>query len=543
MRKLPIYLFVFLFTSQLFCGTARIEKIIVNRINVFDSAKFKWEFVEKIANALHITTQEYLVIDELMFKIDDDINEDILYETERNLRNTGLFSNVDIQYKIEDDFNATVYVTTQDKWTTMPSLLVGFGGENKTYGGRFEETNLIGTGTLLSVEGLYRTENDIQWQGQFALQNTRLFRSDYGLYTQLFSNKYQTRQKIELSTKFRTTESKYCYGLSLYNAYGSQFLYKQIPTIELENNIMPYKERDMQLWFARAWKNIDRVFVTFYLDLQYADRFKDEFRRAFDNMGSFLVAFSSNAEDFVPLTKINNYQIEDVPVGGFGTAILGRVFPIGSNGGEDPMFYVAAMGERSFLSDDNSLYLFGQLSAGSGFSQAIGRYTYQEFQGLGFYKVYKDLLLTSRIRQQAVWNWGSAFRQLVLDNENGLRGYRLNELAGENRLITNVEFRYFPNIPFWIFNLGVNAFWDAGTVWKRSVALTNTQWHNAAGIGIRVYNEKVKGPNGLFRIDFVYNFDERKLAEIVFTTDQFFSAFGLHSFRLPSLFGSGIDTD
>ncbi len=543
MRKLPFVIIVFLFTAQLFCGTARIERVVINRINVFDSTKYKWEFVEKIANALHITTKEYLVIDELMFKVDDDINDEVLYETERNLRNTGLFSSVKIEYEIEDDFNATVYVTTQDKWTTQPSLLIGFGGENKTYGGRFEETNLIGTGTLLSVEGLFRTENDIKWQGQFALQNQRLFRSEYGLYTQLFSNRYQTRQKLELSQRFISTESKYNYGFSFYNSFGSQFLYRPLDNLELENNLMPYKEQDFQMWFARAWKNIDRVFVTFYLDLQYADRYKDEFNRAFDNMGSFLVAFSSTSEDYVPLTKINNYSTEDVPIGGFGTAILGRVFPIGSNGGEKPMFYVAASGERSYLSEDNSLYFFGQLSAGSAFTQAIGRYTYQEFLGLGFFKLTDDLMLTGRVRQQTVWNWSYAFRQLVLDNENGLRGYRLNQIAGENRLITNLEFRYFPNIPFWIFNLGLNAFWDAGTVWKRSVELAKTQWHNAAGLGIRVYNEKVKGPNGLFRVDFVYNFDERKLAEIVFTTDQFFSAFGLHNFRLPSLFGTGIDTD
>lgn len=543
MKKTSVLLLIFFITADLFCGTSRIQKIVINRTNVFDSTNYKWEFVEKIANALHITTQEYLIRDELLFSLDDDVNEESLYETERNLRNTGLFSKVDINYETTDDFNSTIYINTQDKWTTQPSLLVGFGGENKTYGGRFEETNLIGTGTLFSIEGLNRSENNIGWQGQFTIQNSRVFRSDLGLYAHLYSNKYETRQAMEISKSFRSTETKHSYGARFNNSFGNQFLYRSIAGVEPENNLMPYKEQNYEFWYARAWKNIDRVFVTFHLDLQTADRYKPQLKRAFDNMGSFLVAFSSNSEDFAPITKINTYQTEDLPIGGFGTAVLGRVFPLGSNGGESPMFYVAAMGERSYMTDNEKLYLFGQISAGSGFKNSIGKYTYEEFYGLGFYRIHPDLLLCSRVRQQTVWNWGTAFRQLVLDNENGLRGYRLNELAGENRLFTNIELRYFPNIPFWIFNLGVNAFWDAGTVWKRSVAFDKTQWHNSAGLGIRVYNEKVKGPNGLFRIDFVYNFDEKKLAEIVFTTDQFFSAFGLHNFRLPSLLGKLIDSD
>jgi hypothetical protein len=71
--------------------------------------------------------------------------------------------------------------------------------------------------------------------------------------------------------------------------------------------------------------------------------------------------------------------------------------------------------------------------------------------------------------------------------------------------------------------------------------LDETRWHSSAGFGIRVENMKATGTTALFRIDFAYNFDKRKFAEIIFTTDQLFSAFKPHNYRLPEIFGLDFD--
>ena len=60
------------------------------------------------------------------------------------------------------------------------------------------------------------------------------------------------------------------------------------------------------------------------------ERTSDEFRRAMDNSGKFLLAFSSVAQDYIETTKLNSYNTEDFPEGGWGTAVLGKIFPIGS---------------------------------------------------------------------------------------------------------------------------------------------------------------------------------------------------------------------
>ena len=103
------------------------------------------------------------------------------------------------------------------------------------------------------------------------------------------------------------------------------------------------------------------------------------------------------------------------------------------------------------------MYLFGQLTGGSAFSSSLGQYTYEEFLGLGFYRLTNDILLAARLRQQTVWNW-NAQRQLLLDNDAGLRGYSANNIQGDNRIVANLEMRVFPDYSLWITNFPVSSF-------------------------------------------------------------------------------------
>ncbi len=523
-------------------ATDRIGNIYLEKRDVFDTTKYQFKFVEQIANFLHIQTCDYVIEDELLFAPGDDYNDDLIYETERNLRNLGIFSQVKIEFDSVNSVTSDIIVNTQDNWSTRLSALFGSGGRENTYGARVEEINLIGTNTKFKIEGLYRTENNIQWQGQGLLENRRLFRTPIGAKFSIFSNKYRTEQAAAVYKEFGSLSSKFAFSLSAINKFGNEFIYKHGENIKDENLQMYSNEQFVSLYLSRAWRNIDRVFVSTLFEYHKVDREFDEYRRAYDNMGRFLIAFSSAAEDYVPMTGVNGYTVEDVPIGGWGSAILGRVFPMG-NGGTNPMYYVAGQAERSYLSDKQDLYLFGQISASTCFSESTPANTYQEFLGLGFYKLSPKMILAGRFRQQNVWNWQNNYRQLLLDNENGIRGYRLNELRGDNRIYSNIELRWMPNIPFWFFNFGMNAFYDCGSVWNRNTALAKTQWHHSLGLGLRFYNDKGGDNASCFRIDFAYNFDEKKIAEIVFSTNQFFSAFGLHTFEAPRLFGTDNDLD
>ncbi len=533
LKYIPLFL-LFLIPSLKAESQDRIRYIYLDSRDVFDRSQDDWFFGAELANSLHVLTKPYVIEDEILFKEGDIIDDDIIYETERNLRNTGLFSDVKIDLVKVDEGVYDVYVITHDRWSTMPSVLFGTGGESTNYGLRFEELNLIGTGTYLSLEGLHRSENDIGWQGTGELIQPRLFRSDYSLDAKIMSHKYRTEQYLDLQQPYRTLDTRFSYGVQGTNNFGNEFLYLSHSKAEL----MPVHVRRTKAWYSMSWRKKARVFFTGLLELEDVNRGKPEFRRAYDNSGRFLLSFSSISDEYEKVNKLNYYQTEDMPLGGYGEVVMGKTFAMGAGGRN--LYYIGGQAEQSVLYD--KYYLYGMIKGSSAFTQGTSGYTYQEFYGLGFYRLSSSLIFAARVRQQTVWNW-KPLRQLILDNDSGLRGYAVNDIQGDNRIISNFELRFFPDVKLWIFNLGGAVFFDSGTAWRQTISLGKTRWHNSAGFGIRIENAKAHGPESLFRIDFAFNFDKKRFGEIIFTSDQLFSVFGKHEYKLPEIYGLEFDTE
>lgn len=509
-----------------------VRDIYLNRQKVFEESDKDWFFAAPILNALHVTTRKYIIEDELLFFPESETDTEYILETERNLRATGFFTSISIKLDSIGYDAYDVYINTKDKWSTYPALLYGTGGGQSNYGVRLEEFNLLGTGNYVSMEGLYRTENNIGLQGEGRIGLRRFLRSKYDLNFNIISNKFRTDQTYEALLPYRTLDAPFSYGLYAKNAYGSDFLYRN----QDSSNLMAFHDRNIGAYFSRAWLRKDRIFITGLLEIQDVDRGAPAFTRAYDNSGRFLLQFSSVARDFYIIRNVDSYFVQDLPVGGYGEAVLGKTFSMG-NGGES-LYYVGGRGEQSYY--NGSLYLFGSISGASAFYRNQARYTYQDFLGLGFYKPLKWFTLATRFSQQTVWNW-FRLRQLVLDNDAGLRGYDANRLAGDNRIIANVEMRFFPNVNLWIFDLSAAAFYDVGSVWNQNTSLDKAKFYNSFGAGLRFHFTKSDSPKHVFRIDFAYNAEDGRFGGIVFTTKQLFSAFGDHNFRLPELLGTEFD--
>lgn len=522
-----------LMTLQSVTAQPRFGYIYIENGNVFDSTESNALYVKDVMNALHIVTKPYVIQDELLFRKDDDLTEQTILETERNLRQTGLFTEVRIELDSTGFDYYDVYVVTKDRWSLTPSILYGTGGGISEYGGRISEKNLLGTGNKLEFEGLYRNENDIKWQGYAALEMPRVFRSDFSLFASLQANRFRTDQNINFIDPYRNTQDLLSYGMMLQNSFGSDFLYLN----NLDTAILlPFQERVGQAYFSRAINKDNRLFFTGLVEYNQTDRGILQSRRAFDNSGKILIQFSSLSQKFVPVERVNLFRTEDIVVGGYGRVVLGKIFPIESKG--DNLLYLGGQGEQSYY--DGTNYLFGQLTAGSAFKGAVASYTYQEFQGKGFHRLDKDFTIAASFRQQTSWRWG-ALRQLILDNDYGLRGYNANRFAGDNRLLANAEIRYFTGLDLWLFDLELAGFYDIGTVWDQSIKITESQFYNSVGLGLRFHSRKTTGENSIFRVDFAYNMYDGKFGGVIFTTNQLFSPIKDHLYKLPQLFGIEFD--
>lgn len=505
-----------------------IDNIFIHQKDVFDTTQSDWFFAAKLANSIHSLTKEYIIRDELLFGLDEEINADLIDETERNLRATGLFSSVKIKLVPTKYDNADVYVYTQDQWSLQPYILYEFGGKYYKIGGGVIELNLFGTGFMVNAQLLKRTDNEIGYQGILEFSQRRFLRSPLSLYGKLAANKFITFQDIEISKKFLTLNSSNSYGLTFINTFGNQFSY-QDPT---KPDLIKLNEQKFTAFYSQCWKAEDRVFLSALLEFDKVDRGKPEFAQAYDNTSRFLLGFSSVSQEYKHIEKINTYTTEDYSIGGWGTAILGKTFALNSEG--ESLFYLGAQGEQSVIL--GNLYLFGQVSGASAFTKSLGKYTYQDFTGLAFYRISPDVVFGARIKQQTVWNW-FAMRQLVLDNSFGLRGFKLNQLQGDNRIVANMELRYFPDWTFWIFKFSGVLFYDVGSVWNQYNGLDKSRWHSSAGFGIRLHNMKGSSANEVIRFDFAFNLDQKKFAEIIFSTSQLFSFFSSHTFKLPEIYG------
>lgn len=533
-----------------------IRTVYLDQRNVFDEHSSDWFFGAEILNALHTLTKPYIIEDEMLLYADDDVDTVRLLEMERNLRRTGLFSSVTVSTdpkitsirnpqtgKVFWPDSMDVIIKTQDRFSLRPAILFGTGGDITNIGAKLEESNFLGTATQITLQGLYRTENSIGWEGYTRVAQRRLMRSEVGMEFILQANQYRTDQLLSFYKQYRTMETPWAFAMSALNAFGRDFAYRGTESPEL----LPFHNRALSGFASQAYGDKDRLFVSVAASVNDVNRTVPESRQAFDNTGYLLVSFSSLSQRYSRTAFLDGYETEDLMEGGWGNAAIGRVFSMG-NGGQT-MWYVGGEAEQSWF-PANGLYLFGQVNGASGFGKSTsagtsgagtqGYYTSVGLSGLAHWRPQQNIVLASRLQSQTVWNW-NAFHQLVLDLETGLRGYPANRLAADNRVVANTEFRWFPGWKWWIVGVSTVAFWDMGTVWNQGTAITGTQFHHALGLGLRIHNLKASGADAVFRLDFAYSMDEKKFTGIIFTTSQLFSAFGKHQYKAPRLYGTDVD--
>ena len=533
MMKIIIHIIILLSISS--SGYSQNE-IYIKNIDIVrkDVGDGDTSFLGNLMNALHFKTLNYVVRQELLFSENSEISTDLLDETERNLRALRIFTIAKIELDSIGYNQYNAIVTTQDSWSTYPLPVFSSSVGYNNYGIEIDEYNLFGTGNRLQLKGIYRQESNIGWEGSLLFFNNRIPGTDFQDSIFIKANKIRTLQQFNLQVPFRTLSSEYSFGIKAINAFGKDFFFRS----SKEYDLIKSNYAAIDLWYSRAWWKTDRLFLTAYLSLNKAERENTKFRQAFDNSGFFLLNVASISQEYDIVRNINSFQIEDINTGGFGAVSIGKIFPMNSDG--ENLYYISGYAEKSFLTD--KYYLLLGVGGASGFSKySTPKYTFQESLLHYYYKLMSNLLLTGRMNQQAVWNW-TAWRQLIMDTDNGLRGYDLNSLQGENRLILNTELRYFVDFEVLYFKPSFVAFFDIGSVWNQTDKIYDAVFRKSWGVGVRFHFMKSLNPNHSWRLDFPYNFETQKFG-IIFTVNQMFPSFKNHSFNLPNLFGRIIDTE
>ena len=232
---------VFLLGFELF-PNERIRNIFIETRKVFEETDPDYFFGSSLFNSFHSTTKSYIIEDELMFRVGGGLFEDEFLETERNLRNLGLFN--DIRIEIEDVLNPDgllsglfdVYVTVKDRWSLYPQIIIGATGGEYYLGARLKEYNFLGHGFSVNIDGCYVFRSDTTgYEGRVEVEKKRLFRTDLDLYTLAMTTFRRDVLHMTLAKPFRTTRTESAFGVSGSSTVGNDYFVNRTATLLAES--------------------------------------------------------------------------------------------------------------------------------------------------------------------------------------------------------------------------------------------------------------------------------------------------------------------
>jgi hypothetical protein len=451
---------------------------------------------------------------------------------ETALRSTRAFESVGLFTDTTDSRYANIYLALRESAPAAPTLLLQNGGGNLMLGAGYSTATLNGMNWQLTAAGYYRSENQAGAEGVLETQWNDIAGSRAFVGAGLRSGRFITSLYGRIGLGFHP-QGGLSGGMQVNKQHGYDFVYGGA-----QPSLYSFDSKSAQTWITLALARRDMLFVTLLAGMNNTNR-PQIISQAFDNTGHILLGFSSLADRTDTVQKGR-----EIYTGGWGSAVLGRFFPVNGRSNINGFYYIGGMASQSGLSIRKKLYLYGHIAAGTGLETGQPLYTAQEFTGLGHYMATENLIIAARLQQQTVWNW-TPFRQLIADHDTGIRGLRANSRAGSNRIIGTIESRArIIEIPAGLM-LGATAFADAGTVWAAGENLSKTQWSASLGAGLLLLSAgrdfRLDAP--LLRLDFAWRPDEAKGYGLLLSTSYSFSLIGQHKFILPSYIGGMAETE
>ena len=130
-------------------GGQTIDTVVVVRHNVYDRKRDAPRLVAKVGNALHITTQAWVVRRALLLKAGEPYDSAKVAESERVLRGLAIFRAVRVD-TVHIEGRLALRVETDDAWSTIPDFDYSSVAGDVLWAAAFTEANLLGSGTALT---------------------------------------------------------------------------------------------------------------------------------------------------------------------------------------------------------------------------------------------------------------------------------------------------------------------------------------------------------------------------------------------------------
>ncbi len=478
-------------------GQIYIRRLDVFGHSVYDTARNSSNWAEKIANRLHISTQEGIIKRSyLLFKQGDAIDPNMLRDNERLLRRTGIFHDARILVvpRANSRQFVDVYVITQDVWSLLPDGGVG-GPTNFNLG--FDQKNFRGFG--------HELYSNVAWNGQAPGQ-----KFEYrGRYTIPYISKTFITAQADIQflrdfkqvsfTAFRpflTPDTKYAGSIQLASVWYRNRIIDRADSIQ----IFPLNYNVSDMWIGRSLRlfggrelpmgRARLVVAARRTSYHYLSRpaVNSDTNQLYQNTRTVLASVGFSQRRYVRDVLIYGFgRTEDVPIG----------MLLSVTGGMDQ----GELGERSYIGLGLARgqyfrkigYFYGAVNVGS--YSKVDQFEQKVFSLAGNY--FSPLHPTRLGSMRHFLNVGLTVgsdrftnQYITLSGINGV-GVSTDALRGTKRLTVSYENILFSRLNLAGFRIAIISFVNLGAITFPERSLLSGPIYQGYGLGFRIRNENL----------------------------------------------------
>lgn len=476
-----------------------ISEIEIKALEVFgpnftDTSRKAKSWVEKAANTIHTKSNLKTIEKQLLFKLGDPLDPELMYENERLIRELPYIK--DMRFVIDQDslYPGLVKVTvlTKDRFSFGAT-----GGVSGTKSADLEvyNKNVFGIGHQLSV-GFVGHLTRQPYLGVETFYKINNIGGKFLDITAGYMNTYRNEGFVFAVDKpFITTTIKWGYGINATRMFRTDIVFDDrlrqpekpfdvglySGWIGHSFNIRPDQENNTQLVLSAGAYN----FV--FLKYPSVEPYNPEY---FANRTHYLAGITFAQRRYIQDQLVYSYGItEDIPEGFKNEIIYG--------------FDVNRYGNRHYahllLSNGNFLinrqgYLY--MSAGIGGYLKQKQVEQGQIQGsINFISKMinaggKQLRLFADVDYMIGINRFEV-ESLTFSKNDLIRGFRSREAMGKQRLSLKLENVIFFRRDFYKFNMAFFGFADVGIIGSNKKLIFTQDYYSGLGLGLRLHNENL----------------------------------------------------
>jgi hypothetical protein len=447
----------------------------------------------------------------------------LVNESIRNLRRLRYLLKTDISLGRGEAGENIMVVHTSDKWTTVGGLSFHRTGGRSDLQIGFEENNLLGYGMFMSHD-FFVLDDDRNYY-QVEIGDNRLLGKNLSASIFYSDNPRAGQVSIFAARPYYSLQQKWSGQILYLREKRRQDYY--LGSVLAVRDRLEADRGQLQTGYRVGRNDLKYHFILRYDYTDLSVRGRNQFLPdsilplvpatpvdSIYHYGQF--TFRLQQINYVTFHRLSRFhKAEDISLGFDGRISVGNA--IGSEF-KRSLYQYYSVWPQVTTRYSSALFIFGiRAQEWIDGQRTIRQRMNYYFKGFWQYETHNTLVVGFKLLSDKL---GAESDILYLDEDNGLRGHPAFAYSGENRLIINLENRFFSDLEILSVGLGGVAFADIGNIWTRNRELALRDFYTSYGIGLRFGISRSTSAE-IIRLDFAFA-PGRNRWQVSVGTGQFF---------------------